>query len=36
MKDIQSEHLLFLVQELLQSIQEEAKTLMAKVINPAE
>lgn len=28
------DHLLFLVQQLLQSIQKQAKTLMTKVINP--
>lgn len=32
--DITGDHLLFLVQKLLQSIQEKTKTLMTKVINP--
>lgn len=32
--DIIGDHLLFLVQKLLQSIQEKTKTLMTKVINP--
>lgn len=35
-RDTLSDHLLFLVQKLLQSIQEKAETLVTKVINPTE
>lgn len=33
-RDVIGDHSLFLVQQLLQSIQKQAKTLMTKVINP--